>query len=297
MASSAIVALGGVNLIAHAPPGMALGPLSPPHAAFAGAAPGAASSIDIAVVLDVLEPLVPLLSNEHGWALCGAAERRGLQLARDGADAPPMLVGEWDRQATRAAVFQPLSTARAGERGPEVDHPVQYPVDQLLMMYHLAPRRGLLVHAAGLVSAGQGLIFPGVSGAGKSTCTRQFMARGWPALLSDDRIIVRELGERFRAFGTPWPGDARVAVNASAPLGGIFFLARGDRHAAVPLSPQEALPRLLPVTSLLWFERELLAEQLATCERLLQRTPAFELRFRPTPDLVDYLHDFVAAHL
>ena len=299
MAACSIVGLGGVNLNAFAPPGVGLRPVAAPYLAFAGPAPGAGSSIDITVALDVpqaAEPAHPLLSNGCGWVLSGSAAGRRLRVASPGAGGQPFLVGEWDRQATRATVYAAQPADRVAP-GSEVDHPVHHPLDQMLMMHHLASQRGLLVHAAGLACAAKGLLFPGVSGAGKSTLTRQFLACSWPALLSDERIIVRELSDGFRVYGTPWPGEAGVAANASAALAGIFFLARGDRHCAAALSPRQALERLLPAAAILWYDAELLAEQLATCERLLQQTPAFELRFRPSPDLVDYLDDFSARYL
>ena len=168
-----------------------------------------------------------------------------------------------------------------------------YPVDQLLLIYYLARREGLLVHAAGLVSHGCALIFPGVSGAGKSTLARQFLARDGSSLLSDDRIIVRLLDGVYQAFGTPWPGDAGVAVNASAPLAAILFPARGDETRIRELSPQSALDRLLPATSVLWFEPELLSSQFETCEGLLLDVPAFELCWSPGTGVVDNVLEFV----
>ncbi|MBK8046770.1 MAG: hypothetical protein IPK16_06385 [Anaerolineales bacterium] len=140
---------------------------------------------------------------------------------------------------------------------------------------------------------GRGLIFPGVSGAGKSTLARQFLARDGAGLLSDDRILVRWQDGAHQAYGTPWPGGAQVAVNASAPLAAILFPARGDDTVIRALSAQDALDRLLPVPSVLWHEPELLSGQLESCERLLRQIPAFELSWSPATGVVDELHAFV----
>lgn len=158
--------------------------------------------------------------------------------------------------------------------------PVRYPLDQLLLMNHLAFRGGLLLHAAGLVLDGAGLAFPGASGAGKSTLT-ELLATEIPAssFLSDDRVIVRSADGGFDVHGTPWPGTARVASNASAPLGALLFLAKAPRHGLSRLAPAEALRRLLPVVSCPWYDRVRLPGVLDACGRLAGAVPCYELRF------------------
>ncbi|MBW1743970.1 MAG: hypothetical protein JRJ47_11195 [Deltaproteobacteria bacterium] len=99
-----------------------------------------------------------------------------------------------------------------------VSNPVCYPLDQILLMYYLAKRQGALFHAAGVDIKGRGYMFPGKSGAGKSTITRQLATRDHIGLLSDDRVVVRKIGEAFKAFGTPWPGEEGIAENTSVPL-------------------------------------------------------------------------------
>ena len=143
------------------------------------------------------------------------------------------------------------------------------------------------------MSNGRGLIFPGVSGAGKTTLSRQFLARSGANLLSDDRIFVRWQDGAYQAYGTPWPGDAQVAVNARAPLAAILFPAKAAETCIRALSAQAALDRLLPATSILWFEPELLSSQLETCERLLLQIPAFELSWSPATGVVDDVHAFI----
>lgn len=177
---------------------------------------------------------------------------------------------------------------------PQVFDPVRYPLDQILLMNHLAQGSGLIVHSAGLALEGMGMVFAGVSGAGKSTLTGIFAREAPEAeLLSDDRIIVRQIDGRWHAYGTPWPGEAGVASNSRAGLGALFFLAKGPAHRLEPLSPAQALKRLLPVVSCPWYDSERLTGVLDTCERLVGQVPCFELRFKPGPGVVALLRDFV----
>ena len=113
-------------------------------------------------------------------------------------------------------------------------------------------------------------------------------------LLSDDRVLVREAAGGYLAYGTPWPGEAGVALNHVAPLRAILFPARAAETRITPLDPGQALERLLPVGSLLWHERELLPLQLALVERMLKAVPAFELAWSPQrgvlTDMLEFLH-------
>jgi hypothetical protein len=162
-------------------------------------------------------------------------------------------------------------------------------------MYILARRQGALLHASGLYINGRGYIFPGKSGAGKSTITRQFAVRGDTGLLSDDRIVVRKIDGAFKAYGTPWPGEARIAFNKSVPLAGIFFINHGSANQIKEISPQKALARLLPVTSIPWYDREVMDKILTFCEDLISSVPIYELDFKPSVEVVDVLEQFVSA--
>ena len=69
---------------------------------------------------------------------------------------------------------------------------LEYPVDELLIMHRLTQEPAIELHGSGIVRAnGEGNLFVGHSGAGKSTTTRLWTAREEVEVLSDDRIIVR----------------------------------------------------------------------------------------------------------
>lgn len=176
-------------------------------------------------------------------------------------------------------------------------NPLRYPLDQLLLMYFLSSRGGTLLHAAGADVGGKGLIFPGKSGAGKSTLSRQLLTRQGLEMLSDDRMVVRKIEGAFYTFGTPWPGDAGIAVNKRAPLHGIFFIHHSPDNSIKELSPRQAFERLMPVTSIPWYDKDVFPSILDFCEDLVNHVPAFELHCRPTPDVADLLETFVATRV
>jgi hypothetical protein len=70
--------------------------------------------------------------------------------------------------------------------------PLDYPLDELLIMHRLTQESAIELHSCGIVRPdGTGNLFVGHSGAGKSTTTRLWTAREDVEVLSDDRIIVR----------------------------------------------------------------------------------------------------------
>ncbi len=173
-------------------------------------------------------------------------------------------------------------------------NPLCYPLDQILLSYLLGGT-GVIMHAAGFRVAGRGLVFAGASGAGKSTVSRLFAAHGATDPLSDDRIIVRRSGQGFAAWGTPWPGEAKIAENRSLPLDALFFLNQAPHNAVRRLAPGPALARLLPLVSIPWYDPEPLARSLAFCDELLTGVPAYELQFRPDAGALEAVTRFLAS--
>jgi hypothetical protein len=200
-----------------------------------------------------------------------------------------------DRGITGATLFSSHAGLQSADDKAAVRNPFCYPLDQILLMYVLAGRQGALIHAAGMSLPGRGYIFPGKSGAGKSTLARLFLGREHVEMLSDDRMVVRKIGSSFNVFGTPWAGDAEIAENKNVPLSGIFFIHHADHNMIKEIKPQNAVERLMPVTSIPWYDEAIMSSILSFCEELVLNVPAYELHVRPDKSLVDYFEKFVSV--
>src|SRR4030042_3082840 len=145
-------------------------------------------------------------------------------------DKKPAWVARFDHNIKRVTLFLGERAIIKTDDRVKVPNLISFPVGQILLMYFLSHSKGALIHAAGLGFNGRGYLFPGKSGAGKSTLSGQFANFSNFELLSDDRIAVRKIDDKFRIFGTPWPGDAGIALNKSVNLSGIFFIRHGTEN-------------------------------------------------------------------
>jgi hypothetical protein len=172
---------------------------------------------------------------------------------------------------------------------------LEFPLDELLFQHHFCRRSAVEVHACAVEWRGRALVFCGVSGAGKTTTARLWRRRRpAPAVLSDDRVVLRIVGGRPWAFGTPWHGSGRFASPVGRPVAALFFLeqAAESRASALPL-PLAAAELAARAFTPPW-ERTSVARALDTCARLA-RVPAARLSFRPDASAVEAALAFVAA--
>jgi hypothetical protein len=166
--------------------------------------------------------------------------------------------------------------------------PLEYPLDELVMMHRLALGEGVEVHALGLADHdGSGYLFLGHSGAGKSTTARLWMAQPGVHLLSDDRIILRKHDDKFWMYGTPWHGDAGVASPERAQLSAIFLLEQAPTNDLTPLAPSKAAAELFARAFVPHYLPSGIQFSLGFLDQLTRSVPCSILRFTPTSGAVE----------
>ena len=144
------------------------------------------------------------------------------------------------------------------------------------MMGRLPLVGGLPLHAAGVVVQGQGVVFFGPSGAGKTT-----VASSSPYPVLSDELVAVNPANPFDLVRSGFWGDCRESGRGGpAPLALLVDLAKGPAFRLMRLRPAEAAGRLLasapvPLAPPLW------SRALAVVAELVQRVPVYRMEWTP----------------
>jgi hypothetical protein len=181
----------------------------------------------------------------------------------------------------KVAIFDPSFTRGTILLRDDLDliQPLEYPLDEVLVANLLGRGRGVELHSCGVIDTqGRGHLFVGVSGAGKTTTARLWEAAG-ANIVSDDRVIVRELDGVMHMYGTPWHGEAELAIATSVPLAGVYLLTQAPDNALQSLSHAEAVARLFRCTFPMFHDADALDFTLSFLAKLAAAVPVRELQF------------------
>jgi hypothetical protein len=188
--------------------------------------------------------------------------------------------------------------------------PLDYPLDELLVMHRLGRERGIEVHAAGIRDAeGNGHLFLGHSGAGKSTTTRLWNQLPGMTVLSDDRIILRQhQNENGQAeiwmYGTPWHGEAAFAAPEKARIERLFVIEHASDHALddapgsapenkiTPITGSLAVGEIMARSFLPFHDAVALENTMTFLQEMVATLPCYRLQFLPDTTAVEAVRKF-----
>lgn len=206
-----------------------------------------------------------------------------------------LILPAWGPKPYRSAIFTAdystgdLYTSAEFFAPSEQPFPLRYPLSEMLIINLLGQQRGILLHACAVRVGSHGLLFSGVSGAGKSTTARLWESLPGVSLLSDDRVILRQHPDGFYIYGTPWHGDVHAAAQDCVRLERIFVLRHASQNQAVPLRPVDLAARLFVRSFPPFWNPSGLAFNLQLLGDLSQAVPGHELGFVPDQTAVAYV--------
>ena len=165
---------------------------------------------------------------------------------------------------------------------------------QVLLLHFFALRKSaILAHAVGVKDVnGQGILFAGKSGAGKSTMAKIWRYHSQAAIINDDRIIVRKTGSRFAIHGTPWHGefdDYLESRRESAPLKAIFIIRHAPENDVRKLTEKEAFKMLYPALFPTFWDQACLNQIISLTLSIIYQVPCFSLGFVKDEKIIDFV--------
>jgi hypothetical protein len=227
---------------------------------------------------DTLHPIEPsgLLWQSETWRLgpTGNNGRLGIELQR-------VADGSWIPVVNVAPDFstgdiRPLYGRMVVPSACALNHPY----DQTLLLNRLLYFGAGVVHACGIVERGQGLIFAGRSGAGKTTLARLWRSQG-ATLLNDDRVILRRSENGIRLDSSPWHGEDPQVNAVSIPLRAIVHLNQAPGNRLRRLDGTESLTAILATTVAPFYSESGMEKLLEAWTEVAEKVPSYRLDFTP----------------
>ncbi len=193
---------------------------------------------------------------------------------------------------------EPYKIARITPAGVDVEtrvteyantYPLQFPLDELLVNAVLTQQGGMELHSCGVVDRnGDGYLFAGNSGGGKTTTARLWQPEA-KEILSDDRIILRRENGAWWMYGTPWHGEAEICSASRAPLRRIFLLDKSSRNELRPLSQTAAIARLFSCTFPPFYDKDGMSAVVGTLAQIVREVPVAAFSFVKDRSAVDFV--------
>jgi hypothetical protein len=119
---------------------------------------------------------------------------------------------------------------------------LSHPFDEIILINLLAKNRGFIMHGCGVNIEGNGYLFLGDSGKGKSTIAKMIKELDSSVkILNDERVILRKMNSNIYMFGQPWYSLPEFVSYGGIPLKKIFFLEHGDENKITELKKGKSL--------------------------------------------------------
>lgn len=155
-----------------------------------------------------------------------------------------------------------------------------------LFYTHAVQQHIIYFHSSLIDFYGQGIMFIGPSGIGKTTQAELWNRYRGAVIINGDRVFVQETPEAFLGWGTPWHGSSPYCENTNVPVHAMIVLKQSPENSIRELTGFEKVTSISNnVFYPTWLENgmELCLE---TLDHLLTKIPVYELSCRPDEDAV-----------
>ena len=163
--------------------------------------------------------------------------------------------------------------------------PFEYPLDGLILYYLTVMHGDIMIHASGINHAGQGYIFSGVSGKGKSTMASLWEAKG-ARVIHDDRLIIRKKGTGYIMYNTPVYNNDSPRESA---LNRIYIIEHGLVNHLTTIRGALAVSMVMSNCIQHNWDHQIIAKLLEAVTELCDAIPVAKLSFKPDKRVTDLI--------
>lgn len=169
-----------------------------------------------------------------------------------------------------------------------------YEASYLLMqayMYRLVATGNFMIHSAAAVYKDNGILFCGLSGAGKSTQANLWKEHLHCSILNYDKPCVINDGGTIYAHGSPWSGKEKLIKNEYVPLRAIVYVVQSEKNSVRKLSPAEAMSHIFLHNYVYPLTEEIEKQYLAAIQAVAEKVPVYELLCDISENAVETLYN------
>ena len=141
----------------------------------------------------------------------------------------------------------------------------------------------LVLHSSLVSYEGQGILFSGPSGMGKSTQADLWKQTFGAEILNGDRAVIRRTDEGFRAGGSPWCGSSGIYSRKSVPVKAIVLLRQGKENRIQLAEPRIAFREIYSQCIVHDWDRCFVDRLCDLIAELVRKVPVYVLSCLPEP--------------
>ena len=162
----------------------------------------------------------------------------------------------------------------------------EYSLPLAAICSRLALFNTIFVHGSFVEYNGNGIIFVGYSGIGKTT-----QAQLWEKYLNatpvnGDKVFLRVVDDVVFACGSPWRGSSEYCVNKNVPLKAIVILNQAEENEISGLNAIECMKHFMPHVFFPHWDEKCKVKALDTFNDIIEKTPVWLLKCRPDEESV-----------
>lgn len=166
----------------------------------------------------------------------------------------------------------------------------------LMYTFRTSPYETLMVHASVIGHAGEGYLFLGRSGTGKSTHSRLWLENIEDTfLLNDDNPVIRIIDGKAFVYGTPWSGKTPCYKNESLPLKAAVRLSQAPANNIERLATLKAYASLMPACSCMRWDSRSVDHLHDTVGKVIGNIGNWHLECLPDADAARVCHKAVTG--
>ena len=141
----------------------------------------------------------------------------------------------------------------------------------------LLEENALILHAACVDTPYGGLLFSGVSGAGKSTQADLWCKYGQGRLINGDRPIIKKSSDGWNAYGSPYAGSSGCHLAENCKIRAIVLPKKSNICGLRKIEGAEKFRKVFANLTLNMWDSEFVAKAGYLTQELISEIPVYEL--------------------